>query len=148
MLITIEEKDNKLNVQLSKDVTWTAALRMLVSTIRNLALTTIDHIVTTQTGQVKKLTKKQALSIRDEVKADVADMMNFAFSNILNEICPKDPDLQISEIAIATIENEIIDYAAEHKITLKQALQEYEKKLESHPSRKALVTHAETGKMS
>lgn len=132
MLITIEEKNDKLKVNLSEDVTWPTALQMLASTLKNLAVATVEKVVVNQAG-AKSLSKKQALAVRDSVKEDVADMLNFAFSNILNDICPKDPNLQISEVAIATIENEIIHYAADNHVTIKKALEHYEEKLKEHP---------------
>lgn len=132
MLITIEEKDNKLKVNLSEDITWTIALQMLAATLKNLAVATVERVTVNQAAELK-LTKAQALDVRNSVKEDVADMLNFAISNVLNDICPKDPNLQVTEVAIATIENEIIHYAKDNNLTLKKALEHYEEKLKEHP---------------
>lgn len=147
MLITIEFKDGALKLHMSNDITWPQALLMLLSTIHNLALTTVDQVVKQQIeesakvpssgsnkgSKAKKLSKKDIQALTTEVKADVADMINAGISNVLEDISPRDPDLMLTEVAIATMENEIIHKAATEGKTLKQALKEYEAELAKSP---------------
>lgn len=137
MLITLEEKDGKLNVNLSGDITWVQALRMLLSAIDNLAHTTVDMVVKNQLSNTKKPSKKAAMALTKEVSSDVADMINEGTSFILNKLCPRDPDLQLTEVAIATMENEIIHKAKAEGKPLKQVLKEYQDNLiatSEHPA--------------
>lgn len=120
--ITITDNDGKLKVDLSDGINWPTACLMLFSTISNLADTTVETICSSVPD-----------TDRTEVAADIADMINFAASNILDRLSPKDPDLQLSEVAIATMENEIIHRAAERKIPIEQALKEYEEELSKSP---------------
>lgn len=129
MLITIELKDNKLNVSMSDDTTYVDAILALASTIQNVTNTIIDEAVKKTAASKKKLTKKQATALRDELAGDLADRLNFLFTNVLESVCPKSSEMNLSEIAIATMENEILNYAAEHKIPLKDAIKEYEARL-------------------
>lgn len=117
--IIIEENEGKVSLSLSA-VPWPTALLMLSSTIKQLATITIDQV-----------TKDYDIP-RDEVAGDVADQINYAISNVLTTIAPPDPDLQLSEVAIATMENEIIHYAADKHIPIEQALKEYEESLLSN----------------
>lgn len=123
--ITIEDNDGKLNVELSEGMTWPTACLMLFSTISNLADSTVDAVY-------KSLPKKSK-SVKKEIAADIADMINFAATNILERLSPKDPDLQLTEVAIATMENEIIQKAAKEKKDIKTALKEYEAELLKSP---------------
>lgn len=125
--ITITDNDGKLNVELTDGLTWPTACLMLFSTISNLAETTVDVVYNSLPDD------KKSTEVKEEIAADIADMINYAASNILNKLSPKDPDLQLSEIAIATMENEIIQKAAKEKKSIKQALKEYEAKLLKSP---------------
>ena len=128
MHILISKNNNDFSVSFSDDLTWPDACQLLTSALRGLALKAIDHTTKATTSQTK-LTKAKALELRKSVTEDVADNINYAISNILDEISPKDPDLQLSEVAIATMENEIIHYAYDNHLTMKQALKEYEERL-------------------
>lgn len=128
MHILISKNNNEFSVSFSDDLTWPDACQLLTSALRGLALKAIDS-VTKANAAKNKLSKSKALELRRSVTEDVADNINYAISNILDEIAPKDPDLQLSEVAIATMENEIIHYAHDNHLTMKQALKEYEERL-------------------
>lgn len=129
MFIAITEENNKVTLSMSEDLHWTDACLLLCTALKSLAFRTKDAIIKTLAAKDPKATKAHLKALSDEVSGDIADTINFAVSNILNELSPKDPDLQLSEIAIATMENEIIHYAADHHISIKKALKEYEDKL-------------------
>lgn len=124
--ITILENNGKVTIDLSEGLTFTTSLQMLLSAIRFLAKKTADIIS-------KDLKKSKASKTHEEVCSDIADMINFGISNILEELSPKDPDLQLSEVAIATMENEIIQEAANRHLPMKKVLQEYESRVKHSP---------------
>lgn len=119
--IVITEHEGKVGLALSPDMGWELALNMLVSTIRSLANLTVDMAAAKH--------RSGKAEVRRNVSADLADNINFAISNVLNELSPRDPDAQLSEMAIATLENEIIHRASKKHITLQQALSELENEL-------------------
>lgn len=126
--ITIEElEDEKLSVDLSEGMTWPKACLMICSTLSNLADTAVDTVFKNLPEAV------QTPDTKKDVSGDIADMINYAVSNILNRLSPKDPDLQLSEVAIATMENEIIHYAHSANISMKEAIKHYESQLAKRP---------------
>lgn len=117
ILIELKE-DQSLCATVSGEISWETALRMLLSTIRHLARKTADTI-----AQIKhKPVEQEYSAVYKEVAADIADEINFGISNVLEELSPKDPDLALTEKAIAGAENLIIHYAADHHMTIKEAL--------------------------
>lgn len=118
--ITISEfSDQTGQISATGELNWPHALIMLSSAIRHFAYVTADQITEIGEGHWS----------REEVLGDIADMINNVVSNILNEISPKDPDLQLSEVAIATMENEIIHKAQKEHKPIKEALKEYQDNL-------------------
>lgn len=124
--MTIIVDDNEqCSVQFGEDqdMSWFDALLMLCSTMGYLAERTAQMV----TDGIKKDNpdiKKE--DIMRDIKMDIADQINYCVSNVLNVLSPKDPDLQLSEVAIATCENIIIQYAAANNMDIKDALAEAE----------------------
>ena len=134
MLIAIENKEGKMSLQLSEGITWPDACLMLTSALKALAVKAIEQVTVQQTPHLKKRTKANMKALQASVASDVADNINYAISNILEELSPKDPDLVLSEVAIATIENEIIHYAKDNHVSIQKAIEHYEEKLKEHPN--------------
>ena len=126
-IILEENTTGKLAITVSKDLTWPQACLMLFGAVQHLADTTVDlaYNMLPEDQQTKEA--------RSEIAADMADMINYAATNVLNELSPRDPDLQLTEVAIATMENEIIQKAAKEHKSLKEALKEYEAELAKSP---------------
>lgn len=116
--ITIE--DNKLNLEIDGSITWPEACLALMSTVKNLAQTTVAHL-----AEDNELTPEQTQALLE----DVADQINFAASNVLNDLVPPKPDQQLSEAAIAAAENIIIKEAASRKISIEDAIAQAEELL-------------------
>lgn len=129
--ILISEKDNKITLSLSEGLTFSDIAQLLSSALHQIAKSTVikltESYITSHRDTVK--TKRQKEAVRLSVQEDIADMLNFAFSNVLNDICPKDPDHQLSEVAIATMENIIINNAANNKVSIEEALADLEANL-------------------
>ena len=111
--ITITVSEGKLNLELDGSITWPEACLALMSTIGNLAKTTVAN-----------LTKDNNLSDEQSqiLLEDVANQINFAASNVLNDLVPPKPDQQLSEAAIAAAENIIIREAAKQHMSIEEAI--------------------------
>ena len=111
--ITITVSDGKLSLELDGSITWPEACLALMSTIGNLAKTTVAN-----------LTKDNNLSDEQSqiLLEDVANQINFAASNVLNDLVPPKPDQQLSEAAIAAAENIIIREAAKQHMSIEEAI--------------------------
>ena len=111
--ITITVSDGKLSLELDGSITWPEACLALMSTIGNLAKTTVAN-----------LTKDNNLSDEQSqiLLEDVANQINFAASNVLNDLVPPKPDQQLSEAAIAAAENIIIREAAKQHMSIEDAI--------------------------
>ena len=116
--IIIKNDNDKVSVEVSSEMSWTLFIRMMASTIQYVAERTISQV----SANPEQMTPEDARAI-------VADQINFAISNVLESVSPKDPDLMLSEVAIAKMEDEIIKKAAAEGKTMKEALEEYEKEL-------------------
>ena len=121
--IIIKNDNGKVSVEVSDEMSWTLFIRMMASTIQYVAEKTISQV-----SDHPELPEEERLSPED-ARAMVADQVNFAMSNVLENICPKDPDLMLSEVAIAKMEDEIIKKAQAEGKTMKEALEEYQKEL-------------------
>lgn len=126
--IKITLSNDKINTNISGEVSFPDLTLMLFSALRGMALKTVDQVV-----ERIDPPKEHLEALRKDVASDIADMINFAASNVLNELSPKDPDLELSEIAIATMENQIIHKAAEEGKTIQEALKEYQDELLKSP---------------
>ena len=111
--ITITVSEGKLSLELDGSITWPEACLALMSTIGNLAKTTVAN-----------LTKDNNLSDEQSqiLLEDVANQINFAASNVLNDLVPPKPDQQLSEAAIAAAENIIIREAAKQHMSIEEAI--------------------------
>jgi len=113
---------DRIKLTFSPTVTWTIFIRAILATIRQFAKYTVE------TARKHFLQENPDLEFYEAVAyGDIADQINIGITNILNEISPRDPDLQLTEVALLYAENTIINDAAKRGITLKQALKEYEK---------------------
>lgn len=131
MKITIEQtEDQKLAFTTDGGVDFESAILLLGSAILNISQVTLKNIRNAEIKEAKAKTKAQKQAIEEQAKSDIADRLNFMFSTILNDICPKDPSLALSEVAIATLENEIIDYAYNNHLSIPEALKHYEQGLQ------------------
>ena len=121
--ITITVSDGKLSLELDGSITWPEACLALMSTIGNLAKTTVAN-----------LTKDNNLSDEQSqiLLEDVANQINFAASNVLNDLVPPKPDQQLSEAAIAAAENIIIREAAKQHMTIEEAITKAEELLKPY----------------
>lgn len=121
--ITITVSEGKLSLELDGSITWPEACLALMSTIGNLAKTTVAN-----------LTKDNSLSDEQSqiLLEDVANQINFAASNVLNDLVPPKPDQQLSEAAIAAAENIIIREAAKQKIPIEEAIVKAEELLKPY----------------
>lgn len=121
--ITITVSDGKLSLELDGSITWPEACLALMSTIGNLAKTTVAN-----------LTKDNDLSDEQSqiLLEDVANQINFAASNVLNDLVPPKPDQQLSEAAIAAAENIIIREAAKQHMTIEEAITKAEELLKPY----------------
>lgn len=126
--IKITQSNDKINTNISGEVSFPDLTLMLFSALQGMALKTIDQVVERINPPAEH---REAL--RTDVASDIADMINFAASNVLEKLSPKDPDLELTEIAIATMENQIIHKAAEEGKTIKEALKEYQEELLKSP---------------
>ena len=131
--ITITVKDNKASFSTEGCLSYTDTVLAVFSMLKAISEKTIDAATKGAIAKAKdsgaRVNKDFSKEVQRSAREDVADILNYAASNILNDICPKDPDLQLSEAAIAGAENAIIKYAASHKLTLKQALKKVDKAL-------------------
>ena len=121
--ITITVSEGKLSLELDGSITWPEACLALMSTIGNLAKTTVTN-----------LTKDNNLSDEQSqiLLEDVANQINFAASNVLNDLVPPKPDQQLSEAAIAAAENIIIREAAKQHIPIEEAIVKAEELLKPY----------------
>ena len=121
--ITITVSDGKLSLELDGSITWPEACLALMSTIGNLAKTTVAN-----------LTKDNNLSDEQSqiLLEDVANQINFAASNVLNDLVPPKPDQQLSEAAIAAAENIIIREAAKQHMPIEEAIVKAEELLKPY----------------
>ena len=121
--ITITVSDGKLSLELDGSITWPEACLALMSTIGNLAKTTVAN-----------LTKDNNLSDEQSqiLLEDVANQINFAASNVLNDLVPPKPDQQLSEAAIAAAENIIIREAAKQHMSIEEAIVKAEELLKPY----------------
>ena len=121
--ITITVSEGKLNLELDGSITWPEACLALMSTIGNLAKTTVAN-----------LTKDNNLSDEQSqiLLEDVANQINFAASNVLNDLVPPKPDQQLSEAAIAAAENIIIREAAKQHMSIEEAIVKAEELLKPY----------------
>ena len=121
--ITITVSEGKLSLELDGSITWPEACLALMSTIGNLAKTTVAN-----------LTKDNNLSDEQSqiLMEDVANQINFAASNVLNDLVPPKPDQQLSEAAIAAAENIIIREAAKQHMTIEEAIVKAEELLKPY----------------
>lgn len=121
--ITITVSDGKLSLELDGSITWPEACLALMSTIGNLAKTTVAN-----------LTKDNNLSDEQSqiLLEDAANQINFAASNVLNDLVPPKPDQQLSEAAIAAAENIIIREAAKQHMTIEEAITKAEELLKPY----------------
>lgn len=121
--ITIVISEGKLSLELDGSITWPEACLALMSTIGNLAKTTVAN-----------LTKDNNLSDEQSqiLLEDVANQINFAASNVLNDLVPPKPDQQLSEAAIAAAENIIIREAAKQHMTIEEAITKAEELLKPY----------------
>lgn len=121
--ITITVSDGKLSLELDGSITWPEACLALMSTIGNLAKTTVTN-----------LTKDNNLSDEQSqiLLEDVANQINFAASNVLNDLVPPKPDQQLSEAAIAAAENIIIREAAKQHMPIEEAIVKAEELLKPY----------------
>lgn len=128
--LDINPDSEQVTVQISNGVTWTVALRALATVMHNLALKTAASAAEAAIEDFKKqhpnkkVSASQRRSITREAKGDIADQINFAVSNILTELSPKDPDLQLSETVILACENQLIEYAKDNNLTLAQVIKQ------------------------
>ena len=133
--LIITKENDKVSYTVEGDLSFTEAILLLFSVVQSAANKTIDGATKAALANIKKPqkpTKSLQKTIQQSVREDVADIINFAASNVLNTISPKDPSLQLTEEAIAGAENMIVLYAAEHGLTLKEALKEVDKILASY----------------
>lgn len=121
IIITISE--NKLNLELKGSITWPEACLALMSTLGNLAKTTVANLT-----KDNKLTEEQSQILLE----DIANQINFAASNVLNDLVPPKPDQQLSEAAIAAAENIIIREAAKKKMSIEEAIVKAEELLKPY----------------
>ena len=121
IIITVSE--GKLSLELDGSITWPEACLALMSTIGNLAKTTVAN-----------LTKDNNLSDEQSqiLLEDVANQINFAASNVLNDLVPPKPDQQLSEAAIAAAENIIIREAAKQNMPIEEAIVKAEELLKPY----------------
>lgn len=121
--ITITVSEGKLSLELDGSITWPEACLALMSTIGNLAKTTVAN-----------LTKENNLSDEQSqiLLEDVANQINFAASNVLNDLVPPKPDQQLSEAAIAAAENIIIREAAKQHMPIEEAITKAEELLKPY----------------
>ena len=121
--ITITVSEGKLNLELDGSITWPEACLALMSTIGNLAKTTVAN-----------LTKDNNLSDEQSqiLLEDVANQINFAASNVLNDLVPPKPDQQLSEAAIAAAENIISREAAKQHMSIEEAIVKAEELLKPY----------------
>lgn len=121
--ITIVISEGKLSLELDGSITWPEACLALMSTIGNLAKTTVTN-----------LTKDNNLSDEQSqiLLEDVANQINFAASNVLNDLVPPKPDQQLSEAAIAAAENIIIREAAKQHMPIEEAITKAEELLKPY----------------
>lgn len=121
--ITITISEGKLSLELDGSITWPEACLALMSTIGNLAKTTVAN-----------LTKDNNLSDEQSqiLLEDVANQINFAASNVLNDLVPPKPDQQLSEAAIAAAENIIIREAAKQHMPIEEAITKAEELLKPY----------------
>ena len=121
--ITITVSDGRLSLELDGSITWPEACLALMSTIGNLAKTTVAN-----------LTKDNNLSDEQSqiLLEDVANQINFAASNVLNDLVPPKPDQQLSEAAIAAAENIIIREAAKQHMPIEEAIVKAEELLKPY----------------
>lgn len=121
IIITISE--DKLNLDIEGSITWPEACLALMSTLGNLAKTTVANLT-----KDNNLTEEQSQILLE----DVADQINFAASNVLNDLVPPKPDQQLSEAAIAAAENIIIKEAAKHNMPIEEAITKAEELLKPY----------------
>ena len=116
--IHITEQDGKVTLAFEGSVTFPLALQMIFTALKNIATVTAE-------ATYNSLEKKTPACMR-EIRGDIADEINAQATGLLEQFCPKDPDLELSEVAIATIENEIIAYAKRNNLSIKQAVKQYQ----------------------
>ena len=121
--ITITVSDGKLSLELDGSITWPEACLALMSTIGNLAKTTVANLT-----KDNDLSEEQSQILME----DVANQINFAASNVLNDLVPPKPDQQLSEAAIAAAENIIIREAAKQHMTIEEAIVKAEELLKPY----------------
>lgn len=121
IIITISE--DKLNLDIEGSVTWPEACLALVSTLGNLAKTTVANLT-----KDNNLTEEQSQILLEAI----ADQINFAASNVLNDLVPPKPDQQLSEAAIAAAENIIIKEAAKQNMPIEEAITKAEELLKPY----------------
>lgn len=121
--ITITVSDGKLSLELDGSITWPEACLALMSTIGNLAKTTVANLT-----KDNDLSEEQSQILLE----DVANQINFAASNVLNDLVPPKPDQQLSEAAIAAAENIIIREAAKQHMTIEEAITKAEELLKPY----------------
>ena len=121
--ITITVSDGKLSLELDGSITWPEACLALMSTIGNLAKTTVANLT-----KDNDLSEEQSQILLE----DVANQINFAASNVLNDLVPPKPDQQLSEAAIAAAENIIIREAAKQHMTIEEAIVKAEELLKPY----------------
>lgn len=121
--ITITVSDGKLSLELDGSITWPEACLALMSTIGNLAKTTVANLT-----KDNNLSEEQSQILLE----DVANQINFAASNVLNDLVPPKPDQQLSEATIAAAENIIIREAAKQHMTIEEAITKAEELLKPY----------------
>lgn len=121
--ITITVSEGKLSLELDGSITWPEACLALMSTIGNLAKTTVANLT-----KDNDLSEEQSQILME----DVANQINFAASNVLNDLVPPKPDQQLSEAAIAAAENIIIREAAKQHMTIEEAIVKAEELLKPY----------------
>lgn len=111
--ITITQEGAMLKFEANEGIILPDLLEMVLNTIRTAAHQTLESCPEEQ---------------KEDIRADIYDMINRGISHILNEISPPDTDLELTEAAILLAQNAIIEEATARQVPISQIYKEMNEK--------------------